>query len=78
MYDTMMMAENSIKKFLHAKMEETYLKELKDSIKGYSGFTTLNLFVYLKEQWGELHAIDITTLQGKMNEFFYVTKGMSV
>ena len=59
-------------------MADTYLKELKDGIKEYAGVTTLDLLAYLKEQWGELHTINITTLQGKMNEFFDVTKGMVV
>ena len=73
-----MEAENSIKKFLQAKIEKTQIKEVKDKIKGYWGATTLNFLAYLKEILGELHAINIMNIQCKMKEFFNIKKGMAV
>ena len=72
-YAVLCEVEGSTKNFIREKVVYTFLKELKDGIKGYLVVTTLNLLTYAKERWGEIHAIDITNIQDKMMYIFDTT-----
>lgn len=75
-YKTYTMAERETKDFILAVVEDTWVRELKDSSTFYSLVTARELLKHLQSTCTGLHALDVLTLQNEMQKYHVEVEGV--
>jgi hypothetical protein len=63
-------AEEGIKTFNYATVDETWIKALRDPVTFYNNITAYNMFEHLRTNSGGLHDVDLATLPADMLHYY--------
>ena len=75
-FNTFEAAEEGIKAFLIANIDETWLKPLRDATTFYNNVTAYTMLEFLRTNSGGLHDVDLATLPSDMLHYYATAEGI--
>ena len=75
-FNTFEAAEEGIKAFLIANIDETWLKPLRDATTFYNNVTAYTMLEFLRTNSGGLHDVDLATLPSEMLHYYATAEGI--